>query len=164
MKRLEKLNHAHKAACRMRIEGKTNEEICKELRISKVTLHKWFSDDLVKEYIQDLAENVEQAFAEKLATGGMIALQALTDLVQKDDADTTIPAGTKVQVAREILDRLPGTARVVDRHLPAGPGGDTNYMAVFANMTDDDLANFIANWNNAGDPARRAIDATATEA
>jgi hypothetical protein len=148
---LKKLGDSHKAACRLRIEGQKNEEIAKTLKISKRTLEIWFSDPLVKDYLQDIAANVEVAFAEKLATAGMTAIHQLTELVEKPDATTDITVSQKVQVAREILDRIPSLAPVRDRPLPQ-TGDINNYLAIFQGMGDQDLAALIQRWAN-GDGA-----------
>lgn len=151
---LKKLGDNHKAACRLRIEGYKNEDIASTLGISKRTLELWFSDPLVKDYIQDLAENVEVAFAEKLATAGMTAVQQLTDLLQKPDRDPDLSASQKLGIANSLMDRIPSMARIVDRPVPQ-TGDVNNYMAIFQSMDDGSLAELLRRWAH-GDGAAAA--------
>lgn len=165
---LKALEPRHKAACRLRLQGKDNDFIAKELNVRKPTLYFWFSDPLVKEYLDDLAQNIEVEFAVEMARAGMVAIQELTGEVQKPSDQTTITTSQRVNVAREILDRLPSTARIADRPQVGGGGGDgdTNYTAIFANMDDQDLVAFINRWkagdaNGANGDAARTIEGTA---
>lgn len=145
VKRLEKLDARHKAACRLRLAGKDNDFISAELNVSKRTLMVWFSDDLVKEYLQDLAENVEQEFAVQLASAGMQAVGALTEMLQLDtlSVEGALPAETKLEIARELMDRLPATARVGRTDPAAMAPSGTNNTAIFANMPNNELAAFL---------------------
>lgn len=165
MKRLTELGHNHKAACRLRIEGKDNATIAEALNVSKRTLELWFSDDLIKAYLQQLAENVEQEFAVNLARGGMIAIRELTDLVQKDLVEYHVVDGEvrempvaptvtqKLTAINQLLDRLPGTASNRDRaEMVAaqnsgkdGGGGDTtnNILTLIQGADNHELADIV---------------------
>jgi hypothetical protein len=161
VQKLKALDTRHKAACRMRIEGKKNDEIARDLNVSKRTLVVWFSDDLVKEYLEFLAENVEQAFAVELARGGMIAISELVRMIQMPDRDSDVSVHTKIELAREILSRLPGTATNHDRaymeqartQAPQGGSGDTNILNVIGQMDNRELAAFVNGGWQAGLPS-----------
>lgn len=137
---LKSLNQQHKAAARMKVEGKSQDYIHEQLGVTKRTLSKWFSDDLMKSYIGDLEQAVEANFADKLATAGMSALQSLVELVEKPDTDSTISANQKMLVAAEILDRLPETSRVRERQQAPGAGNQT---LIFANKSNDEIVDFL---------------------
>lgn len=144
---LKKLEARHKAACRMRIEGKDNAYIAAALGMSKRTLEYWWCDDLIIDYLQTLATNVENEFAVQLATAGMTAVQELTRMLTLDDpADEAISYSQKLAVARELMDRTPALARVTDRPQDPSGGRDgdtTNILQIIANMSNDDLADFV---------------------
>lgn len=140
--KLTKLNQKHKAAARLKIEGRSNEFIAEQVDIKPETLIRWFSDELLKNYIDDLSAQVEINFAEKMATVGATALDQLLEMVQKPAADTDISDFTRLEVIREILDRLPQTARNTERGKQP-PSGETNNTLVFANMPNDQLAGFL---------------------
>lgn len=146
VKKLTRLDPKHKAACRLKIEGKENVEIAKAVGAQKRTVEVWFSDDLVRDYLQRLAENVEQEFAVQLAGAGMQAVQSLVDMLNKPDRESDISDSGKMRAATEILDRLPGTSKVNERQVPiTPPGGDVNNLTqIFANMPDSELANFLS--------------------
>lgn len=141
MQRLLSLDPRHKAAARMKIQGLSNTVIAETLNITMRTLVLWYSDDLVKEYLQQLAENVEQEFAIQLAQAGMQSVTELTRMLAMPDRDEALSANTKLQIAQDLMDRLPATARVRERGQQAMPssGGNTN-NTIIANMSDSELA------------------------
>lgn len=147
-KPLAKLDYRHKAACRLRVGGKNNDEIARELGVQKRTLVTWFSDPLVKDYISDLAAAVETEFAVELATSGMKALDKLTDMLDTPDRDGDMSHAMKLQIATELLDRVPALARVESRAAIAlasqrQGGGGNQTMNVFANMSNEELTRFL---------------------
>jgi hypothetical protein len=156
-KRLQELSPKHKAACRLRIEGKNNEYIAKEIGTTKRTLVQWWGDDQVKDYLQKLAENVEQEFAIQLARAGMKSIAALTEILDLDvnPGDNGVSPHTKLEVARELMDRLPGTARIGDRNRGNQGGGEGTQVNVFQNMTPEQLAAFVqGGWQGVESPAQ----------
>lgn len=145
----------------MCIAGKPNETIRKELGISERTLVVWMSDDLVKEYLQTLAENVEREFAQEIARASFIAMGEVTDMVQMPVDVSALSPRQKLDAASQILDRNPALAKLTDKAQMAaalngggGAGGAqgnvTNYLAVFQNMPDDALADFLRQWRDGG--------------
>lgn len=138
-----KLNAKHKAAVRLKIEGRSNAFICDQIGVADKTLRVWFSTDIVKKYMEDLADAVEVNFTEKLGTVGAEAIDQLLELIKKPDRDSDISAHTKMDAIAMVLDRIPQTATNQDRRQIAGGGGDTNNALVFANMTNESLAEFI---------------------
>lgn len=147
MSKLKHLEPRHKAACRMRIEGKDNDYISAALNISKRTLVCWWCDDLVLDYLDTLAQNVEREFAVQLATAGMVAVQELTSILQSEvDPEERITYSGKLAVARELMDRTPALAKVVDRSpvAPPGEGDTTNILQIIGNMSNEDLAAFVS--------------------
>lgn len=76
---LTALNLQHKAAARLKVEGKRNAYIAEELGVAVRTLHVWFSDDLMKAEIERLSERIDDIFTHTLATLGLRALNELSD-------------------------------------------------------------------------------------
>lgn len=152
MPALKHLEARHKAACRLRIEGKNNAYIATALNMSKRTLECWWCDDLVVDYLQTLAENIEREFAFQLATAGMTAVQELTRILSLDDAEEAVSFHTKLEIARDLMDRTPALAKNGDRRTSepvVGHEGDTtNILALIGNMSNEDLAGFVnGGWN-----------------
>lgn len=168
----------------MRVEGKKNDYIARELGVTHRTLHVWFSQEIFKAEIRRLLDHVDEVFAEKLAGAGLRAISELSEFAATNavrvqahcqtcgwfgmtpanhgstDAPCTGPweirefigESTKIEAITELLDRLPQTARIRDipaPALPPGGAGDTNYMAIFANMDDKALAEYVRNWQSA---------------
>jgi AcrR family transcriptional regulator len=77
VKRLQRLNTQHKAACRLKVEGRTIDYISEHLGVAPRTLHVWFSDDLVKEEIERILGDVDDLFKRRLAESGFTALDEL---------------------------------------------------------------------------------------
>jgi hypothetical protein len=192
MKRLLKLNTQHKAAARLRVEGRTNEQIAEDLGVAIRTLHVWFSDDLVKQEIRRLLERVEDVFVERKATAGLRALEELSRFSGKEagkqlavcracgwfgmtpanhgdpqapcsgpwEMREQISESTKLEALREVLDRVDETTTLRDRAraqeaLNSGGEGDgqTNYVQIFQQMSDADLARVMQRWAaNQGPP------------
>lgn len=84
MKRLAKLNTQHQAAARLRVEGKTNTQICEDLGVAMRTLHVWFSDERMKAEIKRLTDRIEDVFVERKATAGLRALEELSRFSGKE--------------------------------------------------------------------------------
>lgn len=128
----------------MKIQGLSNTEIAQTLNITMRTLVLWYSDDLVKEYLQQLAENVEQEFAIQLAQAGMQSVTELTRMLAMPDRDEALSANTKLEIAQDLMDRLPATTRVRERGgQPPQPQGNTNNTQIIANMSDSELAGML---------------------
>lgn len=148
---LTKLNEKHKAACRLKIEGKSNAFISEQIGVKDETLVRWFSQDLVKNYMEDLAEAVEINFVEKLATVGAEAIDQLLELIKKPDRDSDISAQTKMDAIAMVLDRIPQTA--LNEQRQAAPPGETNNNLIFANLDNNSLAAYIHGGWRAGLPS-----------
>lgn len=140
----------------MKIQGLSNTEIAQTLNVTMRTLVLWYSDDLVKEYLQQLAENVEQEFAIQLAQAGMQSVTELTRMLAMPDRDEVLTADMKLRIAQELMDRLPATARVRERGQPATqPTGNTNNTQIIANMSDSELAGMLnGGWRAMLDPGQ----------
>ena len=52
------LQAQHHAAIRMRIEGRSSEEIARELEVEKRTVYLWFSDPRIKAELADQVDRV----------------------------------------------------------------------------------------------------------
>lgn len=137
----QKLTDVHKKAARMRLDGASNDDIAKECKVTKKRVMVWWCDDKMQDYLNELAQNVEQIFAEKLATAGMHALSTLTGILDKPSTDASASDHLKLEVARELMDRLPGTTRVRERHDPAKD--IPQLVQIFAQMPDADLLHYI---------------------
>lgn len=103
--RLNKLGPQHHAAIRMRIEGVPTEEICDRLDVEKRTVYLWFSDPLVKAELVVQLQLVNAAFAERLATAGLVAFEQLRALAEAPVQGPVSPE-LKLEVLRDILDRI----------------------------------------------------------
>ena len=131
----------------MRIDGQNNAAICSALKITDASLIRWWSDELMQDYLNTLAQNVEEAFAIQLATAGMKSVATLVAILDKPATDQTVSDHLKLEVARDLMDRLPGTARVRERHDPSAD--IPQLLQVFMNMPDAQLLEFI---NSGGKP------------
>lgn len=76
----------HKAAARMKVEGRRIDEIAVELKVQKRTLYLWFSDDKMKAYIAEMVRNIEDVFAERMATSGLRALEEMVSFASENAA------------------------------------------------------------------------------
>lgn len=142
MDRLKELGPKHEAAIRLRLAGRSNAEIVKELKVANSTLLVWWSDDLVKDRIAELATMIEREYVVEMARGGMRAFDALVEMA------TTAPVRSKqtpthqLEAIREVLNRVPGMQRR-ESHLPDDPesvGSVTNNQAlVFSGLSNEDL-------------------------
>jgi hypothetical protein len=81
---LQKLNTQHRAAARLKAEGANIARIHEELGVAISTLHRWFSDHLMKAEVQRLQGRIEDVFVERKATAGLRALTELSELGTKD--------------------------------------------------------------------------------
>ncbi len=129
----------------MRIEGKKNDYIAEALGMSKRTLVCWWCDELIVDYLHTLAQNVEREFAVQLATAGLTAVNELSRILQLGDAEEAPSFHQKLEIARDLMDRTPALAKVVDRQeVPGTSGGDTtNVLQIIGNMSNDDLASYV---------------------
>src|SRR5829696_6558727 len=75
--RLRELGPQHHTAIRMRLEGVSTQQIAETLDVQKRTVYLWFSDPLVKAELGVRLEQINEMFAEKLASA---AVSALTEL------------------------------------------------------------------------------------
>lgn len=161
-KPLKNLEPRHMAAVRLRLEGKKNDEIARALGMQKRTLEVWFSDPLIKAEVDRQAARIEDVFVEKLAGAGMQALEVMLEVAQMPTADPTTTEHVKIEAAREIMDRTPALARIADRAQAAaaanqgGGTGDAQLVQIFANMPDQQLAEFIQKWQVSDGPGSPA--------
>lgn len=160
---LEKLNLKHRQAARMRVEGMSNQEIAEALNTKPETVVKWWSDPLIREEIDRLGDLADNALANRMATAGIQALEALTEIAQKPSRDPQTDDSTKIRASTEILDRIPSTARVKERGGDGdGMGNIQNILAFVNGMTDQQLAKALGAWHGQEElPAGDVIDGTA---
>jgi AcrR family transcriptional regulator len=150
--RLQALNSQHKAAARLKVEGKSIKLIAKELGVTTRTLHVWFSDETVKAEVRRLTERVDEIFVERLASSGLQALEKLTDIaieaprpVDPNGREIGMHDDERLKYLESILDRVDRTTKLKDR-VAAGEGGDTNYQQIFMSMPDEKLAELMGVW------------------
>jgi hypothetical protein len=145
---LTKLDPRHKAAARLKAQGLSNKAIAAEIGCVSRTVDKWMSTDVMKIEVQRLMVKAEEQLLDRLTDAGLEAIQALTGLMDKPDAEPTISVPQKIDAANSLLDRLPNTARIRDR-------GESNSLHVhlpeiFQTMPDAELAAYLNRWR-AGD-------------
>jgi hypothetical protein len=148
--KLQKLEPRHKAAVRLRVEGKSNDVISERLGIAKTTIERWWGAPLIKEELERVLSDVDAAFAAKLAGAGLEAIDQLVGLMNMRSAEEGISNHQKLEVARELLDRVPQAVKTKDLPQDA-PAAQQNMVNVFANMDDAQLAAYVAKWS-AGEP------------
>lgn len=183
--RLDKLNLQHRAACRLKVEGKTIAHIAEELGVATRTLHVWFSDDLIKAELSRLHERIEDVWVQRRSEVGLRALDELMGFAEVNAVKTQaqcvmcnwygespephgdpnalcygpydrvphISEGIKLDALREILDRIDQSAKLRDRaeaqkalNGGADGGGQVNYLAIFQNASDEDIAGLLRRW------------------
>lgn len=131
----------------MRLEGRSNAEIMQEVRCQKKTLWEWFSDDKVKEYMQEMAERIDTEFATQMATAGFRAVQAMVELLDMPADTPTISTHQKHEVAADLLDRFEPMATIRDKAQMKAAERETidqaKLIQIFANMDDAHLLNFL---------------------
>ena len=169
VQRLKKLNTQHKAACRLKAEGRSIKYISDELGVAVRTLHVWFSDDIVKEEVARLTDEVEHNFVQRLSQAGMQALDHLVE-VATDASNTAVDSqgrtrgiewNTRLEMLNSILDRIPQGARIEHQAeaIAAANGGENSSIQVlistFQSMPDEQLAGLFQEWLQSG-----AIDAS----
>lgn len=140
MKHLKRLLPQHELAIRMRVEGQPNKNIERELGVKQRTLWRWFSDPLVKTAIKEYQEKISDVFAERMASMGVSALDTLHDLLTENH-EGNITVHQKLEVIREILDRMPGLQKHPEQGAGAAGtsiGGNMNVLN-FGKMSDEDL-------------------------
>lgn len=137
MKRLKKLEPVHHAAARMRVEGRSADDISVELNVAKRTVYMWMSDDLVRTEISTLLERVNEVFSEKIAESAMVGLVELTNIVKMPLTDNTLPVEDKLEALRELLDRT----QHLTKHAAGAPGGagSISIYNQIGQMSDEDL-------------------------
>ena len=145
MERLEKLGPKHEAMIRMRLAGRSNPEICKELGIARHTLVVWLCDDLVKAKIEQMAADIERTFVTEMATNGMRAFDALVTMATTPVARSKVGASHQLEAIREVLDRVNGLQRKGQAAHEHSAAPVANQQAlVFANMSDQQLLDMLA--------------------
>lgn len=130
----------HHAAIRLKIEGKPPADIAVALGVKERSVHLWFSDDQIKAELQRQVEKINEVFVQRMAEVGMVGIHELLALARIPTGAEVLTAEMKLEVVREILDRLPQTAKV-GAGKGQGPGGTqvfTGPVAV-ANMSDAQL-------------------------
>lgn len=136
MTRLTKLSPYHEIAIRMRLEGRPNEEIEEKLGVKERTLHKWFGEPIVKEAMAAQVSKINEVFAERMAGLGVSALDAMMEMVTADHKGRLSPH-QRLEVIREVLDRIPSTQK------PGAdiPGSPPVGIAIhnYGNMSDEEL-------------------------
>jgi hypothetical protein len=129
----------HHAAIRLKIEGKAPADIAVALGVKERSVHLWFSDDQIKAELQRQVEKINEVFVQRMAEVGMVGVHELLALARIPTGAEVLTAEMKLEVVREILDRLPQTARV---GVNKGGGGGTQVFTgpvAVANMTDEQL-------------------------
>lgn len=141
----------HRAAARLKAEGKSPTEIAAELSVKLRTVHLWFSDDQMKAHVNKLMDDADKELTRRMAVAGMHGIDALVGILNKQDAEADATDSMKLAAARELLDRTEATAKVADRAAANSGQVGNNYLQVFAQMGDEDLADFLKKWSNGGD-------------
>lgn len=148
MPQLTKLAPIHEQAIRMKLMGSSHDEVCTELGIKKRTLYLWMADPIVKAKMTELVDRIEEEFTRQMASLGMAATSALLDMVKEDHQGVLTP-GQRLDVIREILNRIPAFQKV---GVGEGDGGGNNANIFhfgssvqinnpeLQNMTDEQLA------------------------
>lgn len=131
---LAKLEPRHLAAIRLRIMGKDNDFICEQLNVKHRTLHDWFSQQIVKDQMAEMLDEVQSEFAAQIASGSFVALEGLVQMIQSPTAGG-VDADQKLAAIREYLDRNPATAKASGSGQM--PPGSINFN--FSNMSDAEL-------------------------
>ena len=117
--RLSELKPQHHAAVRLRVEGRSTEEICEQLAVEKRTVYIWFSDPLVKAALTDQVDRVNELFAERLAAASVQAIEELISMAREPIHGHLTP-DMKLKVLREILDRAQPARQEPDREASEG--------------------------------------------
>ena len=126
--RLSELQPQHHAAIRLRVEGRSTEEICEQLGVEKRTVYLWFSDPLIKAALADQVARVNELFAERLAAASVRAIEELIFMARQPTLGPLTP-DVKLKVLREILDR-------------AAPAQQPRHVVTegsFARLSDEEL-------------------------
>lgn len=138
-KPLNKLSPYHEIAIRMRIEGRSNEEIQDKLGVKERTLHKWFSEPIIKEALEAQTQIINKLFQEKMAGLGTAALDAMLAMVSEDHKGKLSPH-QRLEVIRDVLDRLPGLQKISEGQPAAVPPiGLTFNNNNYSSLSDDEL-------------------------
>lgn len=130
------LKEVHRAACRLRVEGKDNDFIAKELGVKKRTLYVWFSDPKIKKEITRLLETIDQIFTEKMAMLGNVAIDALAEIIAEGH-DGKVSVGQRLNAIEQAMDRVSETTARIPEDKP-GPNTNVN-IGMFSEMTDQQL-------------------------
>lgn len=122
----------------MRVEGKTNDEIAKALRVKYRTVVLWWSDPRMKEEINRLLDGIDRVFMEKMAALGIAAAEGLTDMVSSPHHSA--PSFSERLRATEVaMDRIPGMTKQPEQtEQQAIPQGNNTIVNV-QNMSDAEL-------------------------
>ena len=125
----------------MRIAGRSNAEICRELEMSMRTLIIWWSDDLIKARMEQMAKEIDREFCVEMARGALRSFDELVKMATAPMPEDTVSGTLKIEAIREVLDRVPGTNRLEQAQETSS--GDTNQSLVFANMSDGQLLQIL---------------------
>lgn len=137
-KRLDKLSPYHEIAIRMRIEGRSNEEIMERLGVKERTIHKWFSEPIVKEALEAQSKAINTLFNERMAGLGVASLDAMLAMVTEDHKGKLSPH-QRLEVIREVLDRIPGMQKVQEPGAAPPPVGVQINNNTYAGLSDAEL-------------------------
>jgi AcrR family transcriptional regulator len=106
--RLQELQPRHHAAIRMRIEGRSTEQISRALEVKPRTLYIWFSDPLVKQALAEQLERFNEIFAERYAAACLAAIDAAVRVVNQP-VKTPPTEEMRLEYVKLLLDRHPAT-------------------------------------------------------
>jgi hypothetical protein len=110
-----------------------------QLGVKERTVHLWFSDDKIKQLLQDKLEEIDALFVEQMAQAGMVGVTELLKLARIPVSNETLSAEQKLAVIESLLDRVPETATVKDRAGRSGGGGTQIFNMPVAQLSDDQL-------------------------
>lgn len=127
--KLKKLEPKHHIAVRLKVEGKTNDQIAKEIGVRRATVNSWMTQELIKEAIDSLQDRIGEVFAEKIASSGLQTLDVMKQMLEMpirapdgDGPAEYLTFDQRMQIIDRFLDRNPHTARVQNGNGEGGEG------------------------------------------
>lgn len=113
MARPEKIGTIHEKAIRLRIEGKSSQEIADACGVKLQTVYEWFSYPLIKRGMQEALSKINEIWAERMAGLGVAAMEALLEMV-KEQPTGDLTHNQRLEIIREVLDRTGNTKPSAD--------------------------------------------------
>jgi transposase-like protein len=130
----EKLSQKQERALLLLMEGKTITEVAQEVGVNRSTIHRWKSDDPVfMAELNQLRRGVWDASQEKFLGVQLMAIDALSEMLQSDDVNIRMKAINIALRSKVLAPNGPTTVAAAENAIKEREN-DENFTRLFTDL------------------------------